>query len=68
MHNNLFTIKHYTYVAFIFRNAISLLYIQYILIYVIHRIVLFHNYFSPSGEQPEQRKVAYKENNQLPGV
>ena len=28
--------------------------------------VLFHNYVSPSGEQPEQRILAYKQNNQLP--
>ena len=31
-----------------------------------HRwIVLFHNYFSSSGEQPEQRILACKQNNQL---
>ena len=27
-------------------------------------IVLFHNYFSLSGEQRKQHKVAYKQNNQ----
>ena len=29
-------------------------------------IVLFHNYISPSDEQPEQRILAYKQNSQLP--
>ena len=29
------------------------------------QIVLFHNYFSPSTEQPEQHILAYKQNNQL---
>ena len=28
--------------------------------------VLFHNYFSLIGEQPEQRLLAYKQKNQLP--
>ena len=28
-------------------------------------IVLFHNYISPCGEQPEQGILAYKQNNQL---
>ena len=31
-------------------------------------IVLFHYSFPPSGEQPEQRKLAYKQNNQLPVI
>ena len=30
--------------------------------------VMFHNYFFPSGEQPKQRILAYKQNNQLPVV
>ena len=30
--------------------------------------VLFHNYFPPISEQPKQRILACKQNNQLPGV
>ena len=31
-------------------------------------IVLFQNYFSPSGEQPEQHILAYEQHNQLPAL
>ena len=33
-----------------------------------YEIVLFHNSFSPSGEQPEQRALACRQKNQLPVV
>ena len=34
----------------------------------VHAIVLFHNIFFSSGEQPEQRIAAHKYSNQLPFV
>ena len=40
--------------------------VQYL--YDIDQIVLPHNYSSPGSELPEQRILAYKQNNQLPVV
>ena len=43
----------------------TIVYRNNIVIYAYFVKVLFHNYFSTGGEQPEKRILAYKQNNQL---